>query len=183
MNTVESCTKEEAMAVHAVLLKRYPVIYADIWRIGLNMSLRISDLLKIKFKDLDLTNRTIALVEAKTGKAKVIRLNNVAMEVILKRRNLYPDDVWLFEPHGKMHRFDPVKRCTVSRVFKDAGDWLGLKINTHSMRKSRGAAMYADGAPLEMIAQVLNHSSTRETLRYIGITKEQVLQTYLDYEL
>ena len=36
---------------------------------------------------------------------------------------------------------------------------------------------------LEKIANVLNHSNTTSTLRYLGITQEEVLQTYDDYEL
>jgi site-specific recombinase XerD len=77
----------------------------------------------------------------------------------------------------------PISRVSVSRVFKDAGDMVKLNINTHSMRKSRGMAMYKDGVPVEKIAKVLNHSNTTSTLRYLGITKEEVLQTYDDYEL
>jgi integrase len=181
MNTVNSCTPEEAMAVYAVLRKRYPEVYADIWNVGLNLGLRISDLLRIKFKDLDLVRSSLKLVESKTGKTKEIRLNAEALAVINKRRSQYPEDVWLFEPHGKMHKFDPVHRVSVSRVLKEAGEWLGLTINTHSMRKSRGAAMYAAKVPIEMIAKTLNHSSTAETLRYLGITQEQVLQTYTEF--
>jgi hypothetical protein len=44
-------------------------------------------------------------------------------------------------------------------------------------------AMYSDGVPIEKIAKVLNHSNTSSTLRYLGITQEQVLQTFDDYEL
>jgi site-specific recombinase XerD len=43
--------------------------------------------------------------------------------------------------------------------------------------------MLDDNVPVETIAKVLNHSNTSTTLRYLGITKEQVLQTYDDYEL
>jgi site-specific recombinase XerD len=46
------------------------------------------------------------------------------------------------------------------------------------MRKSRGMAMFNDGVPIEKIAHVLNHSNTSSTLRYLGITREAVLQTY-----
>ena len=76
-----------------------------------------------------------------------------------------------------------MSRVSVSRVFKDAGELLGLTINTHSMRKSRGMTMYKDGVPVEKIAKVLNHSNTTSTLRYLGITQEEVLKTYDDYEL
>ena len=46
-----------------------------------------------------------------------------------------------------------------------SGDILGLTINTHSMRKSRGMAMFNDGVSIEKIAQVLNHSNTTSTMR------------------
>jgi len=37
--------------------------------------------------------------------------------------------------------------------------------------------------PLSKVAKVLNHSNTTSTLRYLGITQAEVLQTYDDYEL
>ncbi|HEY5140967.1 MAG TPA: hypothetical protein VIJ25_16870 [Methylococcales bacterium] len=37
--------------------------------------------------------------------------------------------------------------------------------------------------PLSKVAKVLNHSNTTSTLRYLGITQAEVLQTYNDYEL
>ena len=76
-----------------------------------------------------------------------------------------------------------MSRVSVSRVFKEAGERLGLNINTHSMRKLRGMAMYTDGVPVEKIARVLNHSNTSSKLRYLGITREEVLRTYDEYEL
>ncbi len=38
-------------------------------------------------------------------------------------------------------------------------------------------ALYQDGVPIEKIAKVLNHAHTGVTLRYLGITEEEVLQT------
>ena len=37
-------------------------------------------------------------------------------------------------------------------------------------------AMYKDGVTVEKIAKVLNHSNTTWTLRYLGITQEEVLK-------
>lgn len=92
-------------------------------------------------------------------------------------------DTWLFQVHSNRAKEKPISRIYVSRVFKEAGDLLGLSINTHSMRKSRGMAKNKDDVPVEKIAKVLNHSNTASTLRYLGITKDEVLQTYDDYEL
>jgi len=89
----------------------------------------------------------------------------------------------LFQVHSNRAKNKPISRISVSRVFKDAGDILNLTINTHSMRKSRGKAMFDDGVPIEKISMVLNHSNTTSTLRYLGISREAVLQTYDDYQL
>ena len=88
-------------------------------------------------------------MEAKTGKQKFIRLNATAISVIARRQQENPNDVWLFQVHCNRAKDKPISRVSVSRVFKDAGDVLGLSINTHSMRKSRGLAMYKAGVPIE----------------------------------
>ncbi len=183
MNTVNAANKSEIDMMTTLLSKKYAAIYADVWKVGVNVSLRISDLLKIKFSDCQLEERLLTLVEAKTGKSKVIRLNTTAIAVIKQRRLQHPGDTWLFEAHSNRSSGKPITRVSVSRIFKEAGDVLGLTINTHSMRKSRGKAMYDDGVPIEKIAKVLNHSNTTSTLRYLGITREEVLKTYDDYEL
>ena len=183
MNTVEAVSKTEVAMIHATLHNKYGALYADIWKVGVNLSLRIGDLLRLQYQHLDLPGRTLTLTEAKTGKAKHIRLNASALAVITRRRQAHPSDRWLFQVNCNRAKDKPIGRASVSRVFKEAGELLGLTINTHSMRKSRGMAMYKDGVPVEKIAKVLNHSNTTSTLRYLGITKEEVLQTYDDYEL
>ena len=183
MNTVDAASKAEIDLIHALLDKKFGQLYADIWKVGVNLSLRISDLLTLEYSQLNIQDRSLALIEQKTSKQKLIRLNSAAIAVIERRKQEQASDRWLFQVHSHRAKDKPISRVSVSRVFKDAGDMLGLTINTHSMRKSRGMAMYKDGVPVEKIAKVLNHSNTTSTLRYLGITKEEVLKTYDDYEL
>lgn len=183
MKTVEAVNKEQISMIQALLINRHGQIYADIWKFGVNSSLRISDLLKLKYSDCDLNARLVKLTEDKTGKSKEVRLNDAAIAVITRRKQEHPKDIWLFEVHSNRARNKPITRESVARAFKEAGDILGLTVSTHSMRKSRGKAMYDDGVPIEKIAKVLNHSNTTSTLRYLGIERDQVLQTYDDYQL
>ncbi len=183
MRTVNAASKSEIDLIHTLLTQKYPALYADLWKIGVNVSLRISDLLQVKFSDCHLEQRLLTLVESKTGKPKSVRLNNTVIHIIQRRKQAHPTDVWLFQVHCNRAKDKPISRISVSRVFKEAGDILGLTLNTHSMRKSRGMALYKDGVPVEKIAKVLNHSNTTSTLRYLGITREEVLKTYDDYEL
>ena len=183
MNTVDAVDKEQIHLIHSLLNNKFGGIYGDIWKVGVNLSLRISDLLNLKYTDFNFKDRTLNLTESKTGKAKSIRLNQAAVEIIIKRKQDHPSDVWLFQVHSNRAKNKPISRISVSRVFKDAGDMLNLTINTHSMRKSRGKAMFDDGVPIEKIAHVLNHSNTTSTLRYLGITREEIMKTYDDYQL
>lgn len=183
MIAVNAASKAEVEMIHSVLNKKYGAIYADIWKVGVNLSLRIGDLLSLKYADLNLEERLLKVTEAKTGKQKSIRLNASAIAVIIRRKQDHAADTWLFQVNSNRAKNKAISRASVSRVFKEAGDILGLNINTHSMRKSRGMAMYSDGVPIEKIAKVLNHTNTSSTLRYLGITQEQVLQTFDDYEL
>ena len=186
MKEVEAVrNKEEIVMVERLLRIHHGDLYADIWRIGVNIALRISDMLQIRYSDLDMDNHLYSLVEGKTGKTRQIRLNPTALALIEKRRGQYPVDTYLFEVHSNRTSglVKPVSRISVSRAFKDVGDRVGIHIGTHSMRKSRGWAMHSDGVPIEKISKVLNHGSPSTTMAYLGITKKDILDTYLDYEL
>lgn len=186
MNTVEAVKTAGEIATIEILLRKKNPIYADIWKIGLNVGLRIQDLLAIQYDQADLQKRSFNLCEGKTGKRRTITLNSTALEIIKRRRQQNPSDKYLFQSHSpKLKRgvAQPISRVSVSRAFKDVGDTLGLSINTHSMRKSRGYAMHREGVPIERISKILNHSHPAVTMRYIGIEAEDVARSYDEFQL
>ena len=176
-------TRDEINTVSLLLQKYGGDLYRDIWKVGINVSLRISDLLSIRYQDLDLDNRRLQLREMKTGKNKEIRLNDTVIKIIQQRRKQFPEDEFLFQVHSNRATGKPVSRQMVARKFKEVGETLNIALSTHSMRKTRGYALYSDGKPIEMISKVLNHSSPSVTMAYLGITKAEILATYDEYEL
>ena len=183
MTAVDALTKEQIAEFSNILKNNYSDIYFDTFKVGVNLGLRISDLLKLKYKDINYKTRELQLIEQKTGKKKTLRLNSQALAIIEQRRSRYPDDRYVLQVHSNRQYGEPISRASIARVFKEAGDKLGLHVSTHSMRKSRGMALYDAGVPIEKIAMVLNHSSPANTLLYLGITKRQILDTYDEYEL
>lgn len=189
MNEVEAVkTKEEIALVEVLLRKHFNDLYGDIWKVGINLALRISDLLVIKYEDIDLDKAQYSLVEGKTNKRRTVGLNGPVLAIIKRRQAEHPNDTYLFQTHSNRTASlapRPVGRVTVAKRFKEVGDMhlINLRLGTHSMRKTRGWAMHKDGVPVERIAKVLNHSNTSTTMRYLGITQADVLQTYHDYEL
>ena len=61
MNAVDAANKAEIAMMHAVLANKFGQLYADIWKVGVNLSLRISDLLTLKYADLNLEERSLNL--------------------------------------------------------------------------------------------------------------------------
>ena len=101
MNEVEAVKSPahiEQIAAH--LLSQGSEDMADVWHLGINVALRISDLLSIQYTQIDPTRRELRLREAKTRKLREIRLNRKAMAIIERRQSSYPHDKFIFQSHG-----------------------------------------------------------------------------------
>lgn len=172
-------------------------IYFDIWTVGVQVSLRISDLLSLRYSDLIKEDGTcvdsIYIREQKTErltrkKPKKVTINNKAKQVIERRFKQYPNHEFLFQSDSKRNELNgvvkPIDRCTVTRQFKRIGNEISkfrkvrLRFTSHSMRKTKARALYDAGVPLEKICQMLGHSSPEVTMRYLGITDEELDELY-----
>jgi len=166
--------------------------FLDIWKVGVNTALRISDLLALTMKDvqaLDKENPALNIIEQKTGKYRKIVVNQSALIVMQRRLKDNPEHQWLFQTEAanrnRREPPKPINRRSVSRVFERVGQKVAPKValGTHSMRKTRGYAMHKAGRSIESIAKVLNHSSPAVTMRYIGLVQQDIDQSYTELEL
>lgn len=182
MNTVDAVkTREDIDQVGSLLNKHFGGVYQDIWKFGINTALRISDLLSIRHTDVD--DNKLVLKEQKTGKRREITLNTNALAIVERRRIARPNHEYLFQGESNRSSGTPLSRQIVSRRFKEVGDMVKIPLGTHSMRKTRGYAMWSSGVPIEKICKVLNHSHPAVTMDYLGITREDVQKTYEEFLL
>jgi len=177
-------TTDQISTVSHMLEKHGGEIYRDIWQLGLNLALRISDLLNLTYDEFA-GGETITVIEQKTGKSRTIKLNEKAQTIVKQRLLNNPNDMYLFQSVGNRAKKlqKPLSRETVARKFAEVGEIIGVHLGTHSMRKTRGWAMWSAGVPLEVIARVLNHSSPAVTMRYIGLEQADINKTYDDFVL
>ena len=77
----------------------------------------------------------------------------------------------------------PVSSRAVLNAFSEVGELMGLKLGTHSMRKTRGFHLYQDGMRIEQIAKILGHANPNITLRYVGLDQHMIDQSFRDYVL
>lgn len=187
---------EDVRRMYQWLNENYTPKEAECFLIGCNVALRAGDLLQIKFSDCE--GKYIDLSEKKTGKFRKIPINPTVRAAVARLREYYdtttfyktkPDFKarYLFQStcHRSYHLDQPVGLQHLSRVFKDAAAALGFEfnVNTHTMRKTWGYQAYQNGVDILYIQAAFNHSNTRITLAYIGITRSTVEQLYRDNEI
>jgi integrase len=64
------------------------------------------------------------------------------------------------------------------RLLKGASDKIGLKINigTHILRKTFGYFIYKKTGDVVKVMKMLNHSSLKDTMRYIALNKRSSMK-------
>ena len=176
MASVEAArTLDQLKRIELALSTRTTPLYRDLWVIGINVALRISDLLSIKYSDIQ--DGRLKVREQKTGKVRDILLNERAVQVIERRRKDHPEHVYLFESDAnRANRGTPVSRQIVGRVFRETGQRPDIKLNlgTHSLRKTRARIMFESGIRIEEICKMLNHSSPVVTMTYLNIVQKDM---------
>lgn len=138
--------------------------------------LRISDVLSAKVGESLAGVRR--LKEQKTGKSKTIKLNSKlvnSISIYASNNNLSDDDYLFF---SSRNRDEHIKRSRASKIIAKAGDMIGIVCSAHSLRKTFGYLAYKNGTSIELLMQIFNHSSQSVTLRYIGITQENINEVY-----
>lgn len=183
---VNAVDKAQAVQIEQVLRRNGQETYADVWRLNLNMALRISDLLALTFEAVQ--GNTIRITESKTGKVKQFPINDAARAIIEKRRAANPDDVFLFQSKSNRVKGSakPVTREAVSRAFKAAGEEVcgdSRNVGTHSARKTRARIIYEDTKDIALVSKMLNHSSIRVTETYLDIRQDDVNKSYHTYQI
>ncbi len=146
--------------------------------------LRISDLLTLKWEDV-LGKDEFVLVEKKTGKSREIKINDQLQRHITDCHSQ-------IKPHGlSNHIFLSQKGSVfsiqrVNIIFKTLKERYNLTVqnfSTHSMRKTFGREIFnKSGVNAELaivkLSQIFNHSNPAVTRRYLGISQEELKQTY-----
>jgi integrase len=155
--------------------------------LGINTGIRISDLLSIKIEDIwDGTGirEFLYLKETNSDETKAYYLNNnvkLAFEDYLKTY-VFNDSDYLFKSKKNNQ---PITRQQAYRIINTAAKEVGIpgKIGTHTLRKTFGYHAYRKGIAISILMSIYHHHSPSETLRYIGISKNEKPLIKLDVNL
>ena len=168
------------------LIKEY-FINRKKWRdyamfvLGINTSLRISDLLSLKWNDVyNFDSKTfkkhLVIIEKKTKKRNVIALNSHVVDALkiysLHLHEPFLPEYYIFLNHS--HKNVPIKRNRAYTIMRQAAKANGIEgvICCHSLRKTFGYHAWKMGVPSAVIMEIYNHSSIEVTKRYLSIDQD-----------
>lgn len=135
-----------------------------------NLGVRISDILKLRFCDIikDGDRFRLDITEIKTDKKRVFTVPAEIREFI--------DQYRINNRLSEQQRLFNISERQIQKHLKTACDYLGLTgISTHSFRKYFATQIYINNDyNIELVRQLLQHSSAAVTQRYIGIQQKQL---------
>ncbi len=180
--------------------------------VGINLGLRVSDLLRLRFSHMINDNFTFKdrfpLLEKKTRNTRKVKknryltINNAVVEAVTLYLEHTPgvklsDYMFRSESTGGNYKEDnqenresrPLSRSSVDRMLKGIAKDLDLncKVSTHTLRKTfayHQMVMSGNSSrKLLVLQKMFGHSSAAQTLDYIGITRDEIEDAYRNLNL
>jgi integrase len=186
LTTSEPLPWNEAVSLIAKLKDEGDWKYHLLISAGIFFGLRISDIIRLQWKDI-LGKNTLIVNEQKTSKRRIITLNedvqNIFTHAYLETNPVY-DHIF----YG--HKDQPMTRQPINSKLKKLRDKYNLSIknfSTHSLRKCFGRKLwYSYGKTYEaliLLMDIFNHTDPKTTKRYLGITQDDISNAYKSIRL
>lgn len=170
MECVEPIRNREKIETVKRILKKSGMRDFLLFLMGINIGLRISDILKLRV--CDVSNREyIEIIEQKTGKYKRFPITNsfkgYLNEFIIDKK---PEEYLFTSQRGS----NPITRIQAYRIINHACQKAGINahVGTHTLRKTFGYHFYQEKKDVALLQCIFNHSAPSVTLRYIGINQD-----------
>ena len=155
--------------------------------VGFNTSLRISDIVRFRVRDLRGQEyaRTVA---QKTGKDTRILINAAARREITRLTGGRKMDEYIF----LSRQFDrrtcaerPISRQRAYQIINMIARAAGVRdrIGCHTLRKTFGYHYYKMSGDIVSLQRILGHNSQRDTLVYIGVVQDEIDESLRRFRL
>ncbi|WP_163103167.1 tyrosine-type recombinase/integrase [Peribacillus alkalitolerans] len=155
---------------------------------GINTGLKITEILEIKIEDVmgegGVIKEFFILSNKEYRNSKEIYLNQQVKKALLHfiQANQLNREDYLFKSTKTQK---PITRQQAYRILHQAAEAVGIQgnIGTNSLRKTFGFHAYKRGIAISLLQKHFNHSTPSETLKYLGISKDEKIRTELDVNL
>jgi integrase len=181
-------TKEEVEAVIAAIDRAHPQGKRDYAMVLLaaRYGLRISDIIGLRFCNLDWENNRISLVQQKTGRRVTLPLSEEVGGAIIEYIRHGRPQVGL--PYVFIKAHAPYGELKASGLGASLGDWMraagidstGRKHGPHALRHSLATNLLGANQPIPVISEILGHATSESTTVYTRVSVDMLRQCALD---
>ncbi len=169
MNTVEPIKDVNIINNLAEYLKEKNIRDYLMFIFGIYSGLRITDILKLKVKDVK--GEHISIHEQKTGKEKLFLIHPEIKRVLKEYVKDKKDNDFLFRSRQGNNK--PITRARAYDILDKAAQKYNVKnLGTHSMRKTFGYFLYQQTKDIAVLKEIFNHADVSTTMRYIGMSQD-----------
>ncbi len=153
-------SKQDIKKLYERLKSHHSQREAECFLIGCNLALRASDLLSLRFEQMN--GEKVIIKEKKTGKRKEFPVTPIVRQAVGRLKEYYASKgfkaTYLFQSTSNRaaHLCQPICIQWIGKAIKDSSRALrlGYNCNTHSMRKTWGYHAYEGGADIFYIQAV-----------------------------
>jgi len=136
---------------------------------ALNTGMRKGEILSLRWADVDMKNRKVAVKKPKNNEIRVIPINQTLYQELAKIAEQSDDREFVFtnkdgEPFGDIKKgfLSALKRAKI-------GDF-----HFHDLRHTFGSHLVMQGIDLKTVQQVMGHKDIKMTMRYSHLSPEYV---------
>jgi integrase len=187
MEYVEPIRKLEDIQEMKRVLREHSPRDLLLFVIGINTGMRVGDLLSLRVGDVrdeQGIKEFIVIEDAKDGEHQTYYVNPGVRSELADyfEQNTCEESDYLFR--SKKNEA-PITRQQAYRIIRDAAADAGVtgSFGTHTVRKTFGYHAYRKGVAISILAKILHHQSIAETLRYIGVDREEQSLVRVDVNL
>lgn len=139
--------------------------------------LRVSEVVRIKTKDIDSKRMCILIKQAKGKKDRIVSLSPVLLIMLREYWKKYKSlpEGFLF---GGQYKGEPYSTRSMQHVLAEAKQKAGILKpgSVHALRHSFATHLLDKGTDVTMIMKLLGHNDIKTTLRYLHVTNRDMLQ-------
>ena len=146
---------EEKLLYKALELS--PKYLRDIITIALNTAMRKSEILNLKWSNIDFRNDVIELLETKSGKSRIIPMNSKVIAVLT---SLEQSSEYVFNIDG--NKIGDIKKCWSTALRRAKID----NFRFHDLRHTAATRMIEKGVDIITVKEILGHADISTTMRY-----------------
>lgn len=153
-----------------------------IMKIILNCGLRVSEVVNLKNKDIDLENGKLRIIEGKGGKDRDLATPETVKETLREWEKKKPQSFFFFSTFKGGKLSSRYLQQMIKRQALRAG--LNKRITPHTLRHNYATFFYRQTKDIETLRLILGHESISTTTIYITLANTEVeksMKTFLGF--